>query len=75
MFYHFRLVASPMDPDETLTPPPKEFKRMNSQRKTMRAARCMSTIVTEKERALLIKKQVKEMDFKEAIVSRDKEFC
>ncbi len=37
----------------TPTPPPKEFKRMGNQRKTLRNARCMSTIVTEKERALL----------------------
>ena len=59
LLYYSRFnVASPTDPNETLTPPPKEFKRMNSQRKTMRAARCMSTIVTEKERALLVKKQV-----------------
>ena len=36
----------------TPTPPPKEFKR-NSNRKTLRNARCMSTIVTDKERALL----------------------
>jgi hypothetical protein len=36
----------------TPTPPPKEFKR-NSQRKTLRNVRCMSTIVTEKEKSLL----------------------
>ena len=37
----------------TPTPPPKEFKRMNSERKTLRNTRCMSTVITEKERALL----------------------
>ncbi len=37
--------------NETLTPPPKEFKR--SDYKTLRATRCLSTIVTEKERAVL----------------------
>ena len=36
----------------TPTPPPKDFKRFGN-RKTLRNARCMSTIVTEKERALL----------------------
>ena len=46
------------DLDTSVTPPPKEFKRLGSQRKTLRAARCMSTIITDKERALLLKKQV-----------------
>ena len=36
----------------TPTPPPKDFKR-NSQRKTLRNVRCMSTIVTEREKSLL----------------------
>ncbi len=37
--------------NKTLTPPPKEFRR--SDYKTLRATRCLSTIVTEKERAVL----------------------
>jgi hypothetical protein len=45
----------------TPTPPPKEFKRMGDQRKTLRTARCMSTIVTEKERALLVKSPLMEL--------------
>lgn len=45
------------DMNTTFTPSPKEFKRMNNQRKTLRSARCMSTIVTEKERAILQRKQ------------------
>ena len=36
----------------TPTPPPKDFKRFGN-RKTLRNARCMSTIVTEKERLML----------------------
>ncbi len=38
-------------PNETLTPPPKEFRR--SDYKTLRANRCLSTVVTERERAVL----------------------
>jgi hypothetical protein len=41
----------------TPTPPPKEFKRMNSERKTLRNTRCMSTVVTDKERALLFQEE------------------
>ncbi len=37
--------------NETLTPPPKEFKRANY--KTLRAERCLSTVVTEKEWAVV----------------------
>jgi hypothetical protein len=37
----------------TPTPPPKEFKRLNSQRKTLRNTRCLSTVVTDRERAQL----------------------
>jgi hypothetical protein len=37
----------------TPTPPPKEFKRMNCDRKTLRNTRCLSTVVTDKERALV----------------------
>ena len=36
----------------TPTPPPKDFKRLGN-RKTLRNTRCMSTIVTEKERLWL----------------------
>ena len=36
----------------TPTPPPKDFKRFGN-RKTLRNARCMSTIVTEKELKML----------------------
>ena len=38
--------------DLTPTPPPKDFKRSQN-RKTLRNARCMSAIVTEKEKSLL----------------------
>ena len=38
----------------TPTPPPKEFKRMNTQRKTLRNTRCLSTVVTDKERAMFL---------------------
>ena len=40
----------------TPTPPPKDFKRFGN-RKTLRNARCMSTIVTEKERLMLEENQ------------------
>ena len=46
----------------TPTPPPKEFKRLNSQRKTLRNTRCMSTVITEKERALLFDDESAEID-------------
>lgn len=45
------------DLDETLTPSPKEFRRLGSQRRTLRAVRCMSTVVTEKEKAWLLKNE------------------
>ena len=41
----------------TPTPPPKEFQRMNCDRKTLRNTRCMSTVVTDKERALLFREE------------------
>ena len=44
----FQLEDSP-----DVTPPPKEFKRMGSQRKTLRNTRCMSTVVTDRDRAML----------------------
>ena len=46
----------------TPTPPPKEFKRMNSQRKTLRNTRCLSTVVTDKERAMIFQGQVDDFD-------------
>uniref|UniRef100_A0A0K2T877 Protein inscuteable homologue C-terminal domain-containing protein n=1 Tax=Lepeophtheirus salmonis TaxID=72036 RepID=A0A0K2T877_LEPSM len=44
--------------DDTATPPPKEFRRMGTQRKTLRNNRCLSTVVTEKERRLLMQEDV-----------------
>ena len=54
---------SSSDLETTLTPPPKEFKR-SLQRKTLRSARCMSTVVTEKELALLHRNRVVRSDEK-----------
>lgn len=51
-FKHIRFnLSSNSSSNLTPTPPPKEFKRMGNQRKTLRNTRCLSTIVTEKERA------------------------
>lgn len=51
----------------TPTPPPKEFKRMNSQRKTLRNTRCLSTVVTDKERAMIFQGQLDD-DYDDGVV-------
>lgn len=51
----FNLGSGHNDSVDTMspTPPPKEFKRMNNQRKTLRNDHCMSTVITDRERAML----------------------
>jgi hypothetical protein len=39
-----------VDSAMTLTPPPKDFKRMGSDRRTLRTVRCLSTVVTDRDR-------------------------